>query len=82
MQNLDLLPAINKIFTEVLEEDNISVTEETSAKDIDAWDSLNHIQLVVAIEKHFKVKFSSSEIYAWKNVADMCLSIKEKSLAL
>lgn len=79
MLHSNLLPAINQIFIDVLDDQDIVVQLETTAQDIDAWDSLNHIQLVVAIEKHFKVKFSTSEIYAWKSVGDMCKTIQERS---
>ncbi len=75
----NMIQAINQIFIDVLDEDSIVVTPETTAQDIEEWDSLNHIHLVVAIEKHFKVRFSTQEINKWKNVGDMCQSIVEKS---
>lgn len=76
MQHANLLPAINEIFIQVLDDPSLVITPETTAEDVDEWDSLNHIQLIVAIEKRFKVRFSTSEIYAWKNVADMCNAIE------
>ena len=82
MPNPNMIQAINKIFVDVLDEENIVITPETTSDEIDEWDSLNHIHLVVAIEKHFKVKFSTKEIYNWNNVADMCQSIAEKSTPL
>ncbi len=63
----DLLP----IFREVLENDEIQLTNETVASDIEEWDSLNHIYLVVAIEKHFKVKFTTHQIQGWQCVGDI-----------
>ena len=54
----DLLP----VFREVLEDDTITVDESSTAKDVPGWDSLNHIYIVVAIEKKFRVKFTSSQI--------------------
>jgi acyl carrier protein len=78
--NLDqILPALDKIFREELDNDTIKVSAETSAKDIAEWDSLSHIRLVVAIEKHFETRFTSQEIQGWKNVGDMCASIIGKS---
>jgi acyl carrier protein len=75
MTSSEILKSVNEIFIEVLENDDIILTDATSAKDIEEWDSLNHIQLVVAIERHFKIRFISREIQNWKNVGEMCQSI-------
>ena len=72
----DILAEVNKIFTDVLDNDSIVVSNETTADDIEEWDSLTHIQLIVAIEKHFHLRFTSAEIRGWKNVGDMCVAIK------
>jgi acyl carrier protein len=74
----EILKQTNKIFISVLENDSIVLTDETSADDIPEWDSLNHIQLVVEIEKHFKLRFSSSHISSWKNVGEMCRAIETR----
>lgn len=66
------------LFREVLENDEIVLANETTAHDIDEWDSINHIYLVVEIEKHFGIKFGSSEILGWKNVGEMIDSVKAK----
>jgi acyl carrier protein len=63
----DLLP----IFKEVLENDDIELNESTVAADIPEWDSLNHIYLVVAIEKQFKIKFTTHQIQSWQCVGDI-----------
>ena len=63
----DLLP----IFRDVLENDEIELTESTVAADIPEWDSLNHIYLVVAIEKQFKIKFTTHQIQSWQCVGDV-----------
>jgi acyl carrier protein len=75
---MDILQEINEIFKDVLENDALVITRETSAADVEEWDSINHIQLIVAIEKHYKIKFSSQEILNWKNVGEMCDSITAK----
>lgn len=71
---------LQEIFCDVFELDNITIDSNTSALDIDEWDSLTHIQLVVAIEKKFKIRFASSEIQSWENVGSLIKSV-EKHIA-
>ena len=78
MNKTDILQQVEVIFKDVLDEGNIVLTETTTANDVEGWDSLTHIQLIVAIEKHFKIKFSSKEILSWKNVGEMVDSICSK----
>jgi len=78
MDKLLLLSEIQNIMRDVLDDPDIVLTEATTANDVDNWDSLTHIQLVVAIEKHFKIKFTSKEILSWKNVGEMIDSIMQK----
>lgn len=59
------------IFRDVFDEDSIQVTPELSAKDVDGWDSLTHIRLILTIEKAFKIKFSTSEIGKLETVGDL-----------
>ena len=67
----EILEQVNSVFKDVLDNEEIVVTANTTADDIDEWDSLSHIQLVVAIEKHFKIRFTSSEINNFKNVVQL-----------
>ena len=79
MERTEIYEKLNGIFEDVLDLDETpSLCEQTTANDIEEWDSLTHIQLIVAIEKHFKIKFTSKEILSWKNVGEMvdCISIK------
>jgi len=78
MNKTDILQQVEVIFKDVLDEENIALTETTTANDVEGWDSLTHIQLIVAIEKHFKIKFSSKEILSWKNVGEMVNCIYNK----
>lgn len=78
MEKEKALKAIEDIFKDVLDLEELKITEQTKAEDIDEWDSLTHIQLIVAIEKHFGLKFTSMEISNWKNVGEMINSIKLK----
>jgi len=72
------LGELNMLFREVMENDEIEINYDTVASDIDEWDSINHIYLIVEIEKHFKIKFTTSQILEWKNVGEMVEAIKEK----
>lgn len=79
MQNIDdVLKKVNDIFIDVLENDDIQLNYETKSQDIEEWDSLNHISLVVAIEKSFNIHFTAQEIQNFKNVGEMCNGILEK----
>lgn len=75
---MDTQKELNDIFRDVLENDDLVITRETTAADVEEWDSINHIQLIVAIEKHFRIKFSSQEILNWKNVGEMADSVDAK----
>ncbi|KAA6322095.1 Acyl carrier protein [termite gut metagenome] len=78
MENLELLAKVQEIFIDVLDNEDIVLTENTTANDIEEWDSLSHIQIIVAIEKQFQIKFASKEILSWRNVGEMigCIKIK------
>jgi acyl carrier protein len=74
----EILNQVQEIFRDILDDESIVLAGETSANDVEGWDSLTHIQLVVAVEKHFKIKFTSKEILSWKNVEEMVVSINDK----
>lgn len=78
MNSKEMLSQVQEIFHDQLDDESIVLTPETTAEDVDDWDSLTHIMLVVAVEKHFKVKFTSNEILSWKNVGEMMDCIKGK----
>jgi acyl carrier protein len=78
MDKTEILKKVNAVFVDVLDDEKIVLTEATTANDVEEWDSLNHIQLVVAVEKKFGIRFSSREIQGWKNVGEMVDSISAK----
>ncbi len=78
MNKDEILQIVNEIFIDVLDNPSIVINLNTTADDVEDWDSLNHIQLVVAIEKRFNVRFKSSEIRNWENVNEMIESILAK----
>lgn len=80
MERSDILKQINEIFVDTLDNEDVVIEEQTQATDVEEWDSLTHIQLVVAIEKHFKIRFTSKEIQSWNNVGEMMDCIQEKGV--
>lgn len=80
MERPQILKQINEIFIDTLDNENVVINEETTANDVEEWDSLTHIQLVVAIEKHFKIRFTSKEIQSWANVGEMINCIQQKGI--
>ena len=78
MEREEIFSELNEIFNDVLDLEDVQLSETTTADDIEEWDSLSHIQLVVATVKHFKVKFTSLEIMRWKYVGEMVDSIQQK----
>lgn len=78
MEINEILQQVNEIFKSVLDNDNIVLTLNSSGEDVEEWDSLSHIHLIVAIEKHFKIKFTTQEIQSFKNVGELCTCIQKK----
>lgn len=74
----EIYSRLNEVFKEVFDDKNIVINDETTADDIEDWDSLEHINLIVAIENEFGVKFSMGETTSLKNVGEMATLIKNK----
>ncbi len=70
---------LNEVFQEVFDDDTITVNAATVADDIEDWDSLEHINLVVAIEEEFGMKFKMSEVTSMKNVGEMVSILSERA---
>lgn len=78
LSTIEILQQCNQIFRDILENDDIVLRMDTTADEIEEWDSLTHIQLIVAVERHYKIKFSSAEINSFKNVGDLCDTVEKK----
>lgn len=78
MQREEIINQVQDIFRDVLDEEEIILADTTTADEVEGWDSLSHIQLVVGIEKRFNIKFTSKEILSWKNVGELidCIVLK------
>lgn len=73
-----MINEVNEIFIKILDDHSIVLNENTTTDDIDAWDSLNHIQIITAIEKNYKIRFNLNELLNFKNVGDLCNGIENK----
>lgn len=69
---------LNKVFRKVFDDESITVKAKTTANDIEDWDSLEHINLIAAVEREFKVRFSMKQVSSMKNVGEMVDIIEGK----
>lgn len=75
---MEIKERLQGVFREVFEDDEIILTEEMTAEDIEDWDSLTHIQLIEAIEEEFKIKFILQEITGLSNVGEFLEMVEKK----
>jgi acyl carrier protein len=78
MEKDEILRQVQTVMRDIFDNDSIVLTESTTAADVEGWDSLSHIQLIVAVEKHFNIKFKSKEILSWKTVGELAASIQSR----
>lgn len=78
MEKNEILKKIQDVFRDVFDNEDIEITVNTVAEDIEEWDSLAHVQLVKELEKKFSVKISAKELMSWDNVGEMVDSINDK----
>ena len=71
MTKEELLSKLTSIFRDIMDDEEINLTDTTTADDIEDWDSLTNIQLIVAIEKEFGIRIKSGQIQSWRNVGEM-----------
>jgi acyl carrier protein len=78
MEHDAILAVLTGIIRDVLNEDDLVLTEATTADDVEGWDSMTHITIVVAAEQKFHVKFGTAEIEELKNIGDFVALIAKK----
>ncbi len=71
MKKEEIYERLNNVFRDIFDDDSIEVNENTTSNDIEDWDSLEHINLVVAVEQEFGIKFNMNEVTTMKNVGEM-----------
>ena len=76
MERQEILNKLQTVYRDVLDDEKIVLTEETTADDIEEWDSLTHVQIVAEIQKVFGVKFSAKEMLLWESVGDIIDAIE------
>lgn len=78
MTREDVYEKLNEVFRDVFDDDEITVSDDTTADDIDDWDSLEHVNLIVEVENTFGIKFNMGEVNNMKNVGEMVDKILSK----
>lgn len=75
----EVMERLTEVFRDVFDDDSITINCETTANDIDEWDSLEHINLIDAIEKEFGMRFHMREVSGMKNVGEMAFIIADRA---
>ena len=70
---------LNKVFQDIFDDPGLQVSEDMTANDVEGWDSLTHIDLIVQVEKEFRIKLSTGEVRGLKNVGDFISLIAKKA---
>ena len=78
MERTAIIKEVNSIFIDLFEDESIVLNENTTTDDVEAWDSLNHIQMITVVEKHYKIRFELNDLLNFKNVGDLCRGIEKK----
>ncbi len=75
----EIFERLNTVFRDFFDDEDIELDEETTADDIDDWDSLNHITLMAAVEDEFGIRFTMGEVSGMKNVGEMAQIIRDRA---
>lgn len=74
----EIIKQVNIIFIDLFEDESIVLNEYSDTSNIEAWDSLNHIQVITAIEKKFKIRFELNDLLNFQNIGDLCRGVQSK----
>ena len=78
MERNEILNGIQELLAEIIDNEDLTLTETSAPADVEDWDSLAHFNLVMELQKEYGVKFGAAEIQGWKNVGDIITSIISK----
>ena len=78
MSREEIYSRLNEVFRDVFDDDAITVDEHTTSADIEDWDSLEHINLIAAVEQEFGIHFAMGQIVTMKNVGEMAAIIEQQ----
>lgn len=78
MNQQQIYAKLTEVFRDVFDDEDVVPTAETTAADVDGWDSLTHIRLILTVEKAFGIKFSASEVAGMKNVGEFVHLIESR----
>ena len=79
MDRADIFSTLTEIFEDVMDVDDVTLEDATTADDVEEWDSLSNVRFIVAVEREFGIKFSNAEIEGFKCVGDLVTSIAAKA---
>ncbi|MBR0141833.1 MAG: acyl carrier protein [Ruminococcus sp.] len=78
MNKNEVIARLNEVFRDVFDDDSIVVNDSTTSADIDDWDSIEHINLIGAVEEEFGMRFKMKEVSGMKNVGEMINIVCER----
>ncbi|HSH66092.1 MAG TPA: acyl carrier protein [Bacteroidia bacterium] len=70
---------LNQVFKRVFDDENLKIENWMTAKDVDGWDSMSHLQLIVSVEKEFNIKITGAEVMRLKNIGDLLELVNQKT---
>ncbi len=72
------LDTLTEVFRQVFDDPSITLAPETTANDVEGWDSLSHVNLIMAVENRFNIRFNHKEVVSFKNVGDLARCVESK----